>query len=30
MVVTYAQAWSYQESSAYHRTAVSGGVVIGR
>ena len=30
MVVSYAQAWSYQESNAYHRKALSGGVVIGR
>lgn len=30
MVVSYAQAWSYQESNAYHRQAVSGGLVIGR
>ena len=28
--LSYAQAWSYQESSAYHRKALSGGVVIGR
>jgi hypothetical protein len=30
MIVTYAQAWSYQQSNAYHRQAVSGGIVVGR
>jgi hypothetical protein len=30
MAVSYAQAWSYKASSAYHRQAVSGGLVIGR
>ncbi len=30
MTVSYAQAWSYQESAAFHRKAVSGGLVVGR